>query len=85
MFDVASLFISQLIDFLPYLIGLFLIFDFVGSLLFKSNQEDFMFRKIYIKILSIVAAKSTQKLIELGYFTDDYVVLDSNFWSDYNE
>lgn len=37
MFDVASLFISQLIDFLPYLIGLFLIFDFVGSLLFKSN------------------------------------------------
>ena len=44
-----------------------------------------MFRKIYIKILSILAAKSTQKLIELGYYTDDYVVLDSNFWSDYSE
>lgn len=34
MFDVAEQFLIQLIDFLPYLIGLYLIFDFIGSLLF---------------------------------------------------
>lgn len=42
-------------------------------------------KKLYIKFLSIIAAKSTQRLIELGYYndTDDYIVLDKNFWSDY--
>lgn len=42
-------------------------------------------KKLYIKILSIIAAKSTQKLVELGYYndTDDYIVLDTNFWCDY--
>lgn len=42
-------------------------------------------KKLYIKLLSIIAAKSTQRLIELGYYndTDDYIVLDKNFWSDY--
>lgn len=37
MFEVASTLLVQLIDFLPYLIGLFLIFDFIGSLFFGKS------------------------------------------------
>lgn len=34
MFDVTLSFISRLIDLLPGLIGLYILFDFVGGLLF---------------------------------------------------
>lgn len=34
MFDVAITFLSQLIDLIPYLIALYLVFDFIGMLLF---------------------------------------------------
>lgn len=34
MFEIASQFMIQLIDFIPGYLGLFLIFDFIGSLLF---------------------------------------------------
>lgn len=35
MFDVSLTMLSQLIDLLPGLIGLFLVFEFIRSLLFK--------------------------------------------------
>lgn len=34
MFDVALTFLSQLVDMIPALIGLYILFDFVGVLLF---------------------------------------------------
>ena len=34
MFDIALQFMSQLIDLMPALIALYILFDFVGSLLF---------------------------------------------------
>lgn len=34
MFEIASQFMIQLIDFIPGFIGLYLTFDFIGSLLF---------------------------------------------------
>lgn len=34
MFDVVLTFLSQLIDLMPFLIGLYILFDFIGSLLF---------------------------------------------------
>lgn len=37
MFDVAIQFLSQLIDFMPYLIALYILFDFIGSLLFGQR------------------------------------------------
>lgn len=37
MFDVAIQFLSQLIDLIPYLIALYLVFDFIGMLLFGKR------------------------------------------------
>lgn len=37
MFEVATTFLSQLIDLIPGLIGLYLVFDFIGSLLFGKR------------------------------------------------
>lgn len=37
MFNVALTFISQLIDLLPGLIGLYILFDFIGMLLFGRS------------------------------------------------
>lgn len=34
MFDISLQFLSQLIDLLPGLIGIYVIFDFTGSLIF---------------------------------------------------
>lgn len=34
MFEVTLTFISQLIELLPGLIGLYILFDFIGSILF---------------------------------------------------
>lgn len=34
MFDIALTFLSQLVDMIPALIGLYILFDFVGVLLF---------------------------------------------------
>lgn len=34
MFDVTLTFISQLIELLPGLIGLYILFDFIGTILF---------------------------------------------------
>lgn len=34
MFDVVIVLLSEFIDIMPYLIGLYLIFDFTGALLF---------------------------------------------------
>lgn len=33
MFDVVLQFLSQLIDILPFVLGLYILFDFIGSLL----------------------------------------------------
>lgn len=37
MFEVASSLMIQLIDFIPGYLGLYLIFDFIGSLLFGRS------------------------------------------------
>lgn len=37
MFDVSLQLLSQLIDALPYFIALFILFDFVGTLLFGKR------------------------------------------------
>lgn len=37
MFEVATTFLSQLIDLIPYLIAFFLVFEFIGSLLFERR------------------------------------------------
>ena len=37
MFEVATQFMIQLVDFIPFYIGLWLIFDFIGSLLFGRS------------------------------------------------
>lgn len=37
MFDIAIQFLSQLIDLIPYLIALYLVFDFIGMLLFGKK------------------------------------------------
>lgn len=37
MFDVVITLLSNFVDMLPYLIGLYLIFDFIGSLLFGKR------------------------------------------------
>ena len=37
MFDVAVTFINQLIGLLPGLIGLYILFDFIGMLLFGRS------------------------------------------------
>lgn len=37
MFNVALTFISQLIDLFPGLIGLYILFDFIGMLLFGRS------------------------------------------------
>lgn len=37
MFDVASTLLKQLIDIIPYFIGLSLVFEFIGSLLFGKR------------------------------------------------
>ena len=37
MFNVALTFMSQLIDLLPGLIGLYILFDFIGMLLFGRS------------------------------------------------
>lgn len=34
MFDVTLTFLSQLIDLIPGLIGLYILFDFIGTILF---------------------------------------------------
>ena len=34
MFDITLTFLSQLIDNLPFFIGLYILFDFIGTLLF---------------------------------------------------
>lgn len=34
MFDVATTFMTQLIDLIPGLIGIYILFDFIGTLLF---------------------------------------------------
>lgn len=38
MFECVELMITQLIDCVPYFIGLFLIFNFIGSLLFGKDR-----------------------------------------------
>lgn len=37
MFEVSLTFLKQLIDLLPSLIGLYILFDFIGMLLFGRN------------------------------------------------
>lgn len=37
MFECAIQFLSQLIDLMPYIIALYVIFDFTGSLLFGKR------------------------------------------------
>ena len=37
MFDVAITFINQLVELLPGLIGLYILFDFIGMLLFGRS------------------------------------------------
>ncbi len=37
MFDIALQFMSQLIDLMPFLIALYVLFDFTGSLLFGQR------------------------------------------------
>ena len=37
MFDIVQILLSKFIDILPYLIGLYLIFDFTGALLFGKR------------------------------------------------
>lgn len=37
MFDIAIQFMCQLIEILPGFIGLYLIFDFLGSMLFSNR------------------------------------------------
>lgn len=37
MFDVALQFLEQLIEFMPGLIALYILFDFMGSLLFGKR------------------------------------------------
>lgn len=37
MFEVALTFFSQLVGLIPYIIALFLIFEFTGSLLFERR------------------------------------------------
>ena len=37
MFDVALTFLSGLIDMLPAMIGLWILFDFIGTLLFGKR------------------------------------------------
>ncbi len=37
MFDVSLQFLSQLIELMPALIGLYVVFDFTGSLLFGQR------------------------------------------------
>ena len=37
MFDIAIQFMIQLVDLIPGVIGLYLIFDFMGSLLFGKR------------------------------------------------
>lgn len=37
MFDIALTFLSRLIDLIVPLIGLYVIFDFIGALLFNSR------------------------------------------------
>lgn len=37
MFEIASQFMIQLIGFIPGYIGLWLVFDFIGSLLFNRG------------------------------------------------
>lgn len=34
MFDIALTFMSQLIDLMPGMIGIYILFDFIGTLLF---------------------------------------------------
>lgn len=36
MFDIAMTMLGQLIDLIPYILGLILIFEFCGSLLFNK-------------------------------------------------
>lgn len=37
MFDIALTFMSQLIDMLPAMIGIYILFDFIGTLLFGKR------------------------------------------------
>lgn len=37
MFDIATNFMVQLVDLIPGIIGLYLVFDFMGSLLFGKR------------------------------------------------
>lgn len=37
MFDIATQFMVQLVDLLPAVIGIYVIFDFMGSLLFGKR------------------------------------------------
>lgn len=37
MFEVATTFMTQLIDLIPGLIGIYILFDFIGTLLFGKR------------------------------------------------
>lgn len=37
MFEVATTFMTQLIELMPGLIGIYILFDFIGSLLFGRS------------------------------------------------
>lgn len=37
MFDIALTFMSQLIEMLPAMIGIYILFDFIGTLLFGKR------------------------------------------------
>lgn len=37
MFEVATTFLGQLIDLIPYIIAFFLVFELIGSLLFERR------------------------------------------------
>ena len=82
MFDVSMTFLGQLIDLIVPFVGIYILFDFLGSLLFGKNQEVFMFILISIILLFFLIVIFCLSYLVFKLKKENDYLLDSILWGD---
>ena len=85
MFDVAMAFLGQLVDLIPPIFGMYLLFDFLGGLLFGKNQEVNMFILISIILLFFVIVSIFLSYLVFKLKKENDYLFDSIVWGDLTE
>lgn len=82
MFDVAMTFLGQLVDLIPPFFGIYLLFDFLGSLLFGKNQEVNMIILISIILLFFVIVSVCLSYLVIKLKKENDYLFESILWGD---